>query len=73
MSDLPNAPWVEILYEEVTEEVKKRHKAKQNIDKLAKYRDDPVGFCEDILNVEFTDEVIRVLESVRDNPVTIAP
>jgi hypothetical protein len=72
MSDLPNAPWVEILYEEVTEEVKKRHKAKQNIDKLAKYRDDPVGFCEDILNVEFTDEVIRVLESVRDNPVTIA-
>ena len=37
-----------------------------------KYHDDPVGFCTDVLNEVLTDDIITMLESVRDNVVTIA-
>lgn len=37
-----------------------------------KYEHDPLGFCQDILGDHFTEGVVRVMESVRDNPVTIA-
>ena len=36
------------------------------------YQDDPVGFGRDVLHEDFTPDVMRVMESVRDNPVTIA-
>lgn len=36
------------------------------------YQDDPVGFCSTQLKAEFTEPIKRVVESVRDNPVTIA-
>ena len=36
------------------------------------YRDDPVGFSEKVLGESFTDEVKILMESVRDNPVTVA-
>lgn len=39
---------------------------------LTDYQNDPVGFCFDVLGEFYTDDVIRVMESVRDNPVTIA-
>lgn len=39
---------------------------------FAAYRDDPVGFGRDLLKEDFTPDVVRVMESVRDNPVTIA-
>jgi len=40
--------------------------------KFADYQDDPVGFGRDLLNETYTDDVIAVMESVRDYPVTIA-
>jgi hypothetical protein len=36
------------------------------------YRENPVGFCKDVLGEAFTDEVQALMKSVRDNPVTIA-
>src|SRR5690606_11813146 len=36
------------------------------------YRADPVGFGEEVLGEAFTDDIEAVMESVRDNPVTIA-
>jgi hypothetical protein len=36
------------------------------------YQDDPVGFGERVLGEEYTLEVKALMESVRDNPVTIA-
>ncbi len=36
------------------------------------YQDDPVGFCKDILGETLTDDVIAMMESVRDNQVTVA-
>jgi len=41
-------------------------------DKYAKYKDDPVGFCEDILGETLTDDIRVMMESVRDNQITIA-
>jgi len=32
-----------------------------------KYKDDPVGFCEEVLGETLTDDVKRLMESVRDN------
>ena len=37
-----------------------------------RYQNDPVGFGEEVLGEHFTNDVRRLLESVRDNPVTIA-
>ncbi len=39
---------------------------------LPQYADNPAGFGEDILHETYTDDVKEVMESVRDNPVTIA-
>ena len=36
------------------------------------YQDDPVGFCEDVLGETLTDDIKRMMESVRDYPITIA-
>lgn len=36
------------------------------------YRTDPHGFATDVFGEKFTDDVRAVMESVRDNPVTIA-
>lgn len=38
----------------------------------SRYRDDPVAFGKEVLGESFTEDVERVMESVRDNPVTIA-
>jgi len=38
----------------------------------AQYRDDPVGFCETVLGETLTDDIKLMLESVRDNRITIA-
>lgn len=37
-----------------------------------RYQDDPVAFGENVLNETYTEDVKRMMESVRDNPVTIA-
>ena len=36
------------------------------------YQGDPVGFCEATFGETYTDDVKTMMESVRDNPVTIA-
>ena len=36
------------------------------------YQNDPEGFCKDVFSEKYTGDVVRVMESVRDNPVTIA-
>lgn len=38
----------------------------------AQYTDDPVGFGEFVLHEIFTEDVKALMESVRDNPVTVA-
>lgn len=38
---------------------------------LLKYRDDPVGFGVEILGESYTEDIIQVMLSVRDNPVTL--
>lgn len=38
----------------------------------ARYADDPVGFGQDVLGEEYTEDVKLLMESVRDNVVTIA-
>ena len=46
----------------------------QNIDQtdFLKYQDDPVGFGEKVLKETFTDDVARLMASVRDNDITVA-
>ena len=39
---------------------------------FSRYQDDPVGFCEEVLGETLTDDVKVMLESVRDNVVTVA-
>ena len=39
---------------------------------FGEYQNNPVGFCEDILGESLTDDVIAMMESVRDNQVTVA-
>jgi hypothetical protein len=42
------------------------------VDRYAEYRDDPVGFCEEVFQEQYTDDAKRVMESVRDYELTIA-
>jgi hypothetical protein len=39
---------------------------------LVAYQRDPVGFGEKVLGETYTEEIRRLMESVRDNPITIA-
>lgn len=63
---------MELAAKEAWEKTQKILRDKDLTDKLARYSHDPIGFCRDILGDTFTDEVNAVLESVRDNRVTIA-
>jgi hypothetical protein len=40
--------------------------------RFSKYQGDPVAFGEDVLGETYTDQVKRMMLSVRDNPITIA-
>ena len=40
--------------------------------RFKKYRNNPVGFGERYFGAKYTDDIIEVMNSVRDNPVTIA-
>lgn len=37
-----------------------------------RYQSDPVGFAKDVLGIDLTDDVSLLLESVRDNRITVA-
>jgi hypothetical protein len=47
-------------------------KFETNQDEFEQFQNDPSGFGEKVLDESFTDDVKSLLESVRDNPVTIA-
>lgn len=49
---------------------KEKRSLKNN--ELAQYSEDPIGFCENYFLEEYTDDVKLVMESVRDNIVTVA-
>lgn len=52
--------------------INKLESSGSDIEDYTQYQDDPVGFCEDILGETLTDDVKEMMESVRDNPVTVA-
>jgi hypothetical protein len=45
---------------------------KMQLTDFTKYQDDPIGFCETFFKETYTDDVKRLMLSVRDNPVTVA-
>ena len=70
---MPNgAQWMEGAMEEAWSRAQKRKIALKSADSYIKYRQDPVGFGEELLGESYTDDAIAVMESVRDNVVTIA-
>jgi hypothetical protein len=64
--------WMQRQTEAARREAVRRYKTWRKENWFAKYRDKPVEFGEDILGHRYTDDVKRVMESVRDNTVTIA-
>jgi hypothetical protein len=63
---------MEAMAEEAWREAQKIIRAKKSRERFAKYENDPVGFCEEILGDKFIPSIVKVMESVRDNPVTVA-
>lgn len=53
-------------------ELRKRDRNKGGRLRFEAYQANPRGFCEDLLREQYTEDVIAVMESVRDNPITIA-
>jgi len=58
------------LYEQLSDSINQEFGTEK--EGFSEYQDDPVGFGEQVLNESFTDEVKVLMESVRDNPVTVA-
>lgn len=69
-SALPN--WVELAVQEAWKDSLPLIRRKKQLEKLESYRGDPVAFGEQVLGEHYTEDVKRVMNSVRDNPVTIA-
>jgi hypothetical protein len=57
---------------EYVERVAARYEEKARENQFIHYRRDPVKFGVEILGEEYTEDIIDVMYSVRDNPVTIA-
>lgn len=58
------------LYEQLFDSINQEFATEKET--FSQYQDDPVGFGENVLGETFTDEVKILMESVRDNPVTVA-
>jgi len=39
---------------------------------FTRYQDDPVGFAKDVLDITVTPDIAKMLESIRDNRITVA-
>ena len=63
-------PYIENLLQRYPESVISNVLASRR--SFAAYQADPVGFCEATFGETYTDDVKAMMESVRDNPVTIA-
>ena len=57
------------LFEQLCDSIDRRFDASLN---LSDYQSDPVGFGETVLGETYTNDVKRMMESVRDHPITIA-
>lgn len=60
------------MAKDALEEAKRITSSKTFAEKYVDYIAEPVRFCFDYFQDTFTDDVIKVMESVRDNPITIA-
>jgi hypothetical protein len=64
--------WVNLAIQEAWDDAQRLLRDKTHSQSLADYQKDPVGFGQDVLHETYISEVAHVMESVRDNPVTIA-
>lgn len=69
--------WQEMMMREAWATAQKIREQKKKVVETAvspysEYEQDPVGFCTTVLGDKFTEDVIEVVESVAENPVTIA-
>ena len=64
--------WMEKALAEAWTESKRRISESKQAKQLEVYAEDPVGFCTSMFGETYTDDTIKIFESVRDNPVTIA-
>jgi len=62
----------ETLYDELLKLVGDRFFRDSQVERFSKYQADPVGFGEEILGETFTEDVKAMMESVRDNVITVA-
>lgn len=60
------------MAQEAWEKAQKILRDRSQTQTLSRYTADPVRFCQEVFNESYTDDVLRVMESVRDNRVTIA-
>ena len=58
------------LYEQLSDSINQEFGTGEET--FRQYQNDPIGFGEQVLGESFTDEVKILMESVRDNPVTVA-
>lgn len=65
-------PWLDKMAAEAWLEAQRVLKSKRRIKELRRYAENPVSFGREILGEDYTEGVIKVMHSVRDNPVTIA-
>lgn len=65
-------PWLDEAMQEGWGKAQKVIRAEKTVDSFSKYRYDPVGFGQELLGEYYTDDMVKVAESVRDNVITIA-
>ncbi|MEM7345429.1 MAG: hypothetical protein AAF485_14405 [Chloroflexota bacterium] len=71
-SSLSKQASISLGLERLKLKAQKRRQFKQTGSHYHKYQDDPVTFAQQVLEETFTGDIIKVMESVRDNPVTVA-
>lgn len=65
--------WLEAANKEAFERARRIKKASQVAVDMSPYQDKPVEFCREKLGMRLiTDDIVRLMHSVRDNVVTIA-
>lgn len=64
--------WLHVMNQKALAEAKRLLDLDLRTGEFNRFQADPFGFCNQVLHENFTDPIISVMESVRDNPVTIA-
>jgi hypothetical protein len=73
LSSFDNMPkYMQIMAKSALKEATRLAKIDDDTVQFEKYQTDPIGFCKNVLNVNFTEDVERMCNSVRDNTLTIA-